>query len=136
MLALALMASGASLSPVAAQAASGGRGLPELQKVTDVPAASTTPKGPAAPPDTTAKSELKAAPGVRWPAAASAEATVPKASASGRSVASAVAAGPSAKAGSLPVRLALGNKAVAKGASVPAADAPAVTAKVSVHGQD
>ncbi|MFE4656516.1 polymorphic toxin-type HINT domain-containing protein [Streptomyces hydrogenans] len=138
MLALALMASGASLSPVAAQAASGGRGLPELQKVTDVPAASTTPKGPAAPPDTTAKSELKAAPGVRWPAAASAEATVPKASASGRSAAaaSAAAVGPSAKAGSLPVRLALGNKAVAKGASVPAADAPAVTAKVSVHGQD
>ncbi|MGY3850667.1 polymorphic toxin-type HINT domain-containing protein [Streptomyces hydrogenans] len=135
MLALALMASGASLSPVAAQAASGGRGLPELQKVTDVPAASTTPKGPAAPPDTTAKSELKAAPGVRWPAAASAEATVPKATA-GRSAASAVAAGPSAKAGSLPVRLALGNKAVAKGASAPAADAPAVTAKVSVHGQD
>ncbi|MEU3428496.1 polymorphic toxin-type HINT domain-containing protein [Streptomyces gardneri] len=126
---------------MAAQAAET-RGLPELQKVTDVPASPTTAKAPATPPDLSSKAALKAAPDVRWPAPATAEATVPKATAgqAARSSAAtrdkAAPVGPAARAGSLPVRLALGNKAVAKGAVAPAADAPAVTAKVSLHGQD
>lgn len=127
---------------MAAQAAQE-RDLPELQKVTDVPAAPTTAKGPTAPPDLTDKAALKAPPSVRWPAQGTAEVTVPKTPGAGQSARSAAAkrdaaaaVGPSARAGSLPVRLALGNKAVAKGAVAPAADAPAVTAKVSVHAQD
>lgn len=140
-LALALLASGASLTPLPAQAAEG-RGLAEVQKVTDVPAARTTAKGPAAAPDQTGKAELKAPPNVRWPAQGTAEATVPKATGSAQTTRgtaakqAAAAIGPSARAGSLPVRLAPGNKAVAKASAAPAADAPAVTAKVSVHGQD
>ncbi|MGW6391202.1 polymorphic toxin-type HINT domain-containing protein [Streptomyces sp. NPDC055103] len=130
---------------MAAQAAES-RGLPELQKVTDVPAAPTTTKAPATPPDLSSRAALKAAPDVRWPAPATAEATVPKAAA-GQSAGSAARGadtkrdkaapvGPSARAGSLPVRLALGDKTATKGAVAPAADAPALTAKVSVHGQD
>lgn len=44
-------------------------------------------------------------------------------------------AGLSAKAGSLPVRLAVGNSAVVKGARTPAVDAPELTARVSIHDQ-
>ncbi|WP_411074167.1 polymorphic toxin-type HINT domain-containing protein [Streptomyces sp. cmx-4-7] len=118
------------------------RALPELQKVTDVPAAPTTAEPPATPPDLSSRAALKKAPDVRWPAPATAEAAVPKATAAQAARAGAAtrnkaaAIGSAARAGSLPVRLALGNKAVAKGAVAPATDDPTVTAKVSVHGQD
>ncbi|MEU3604672.1 polymorphic toxin-type HINT domain-containing protein [Streptomyces sp. NPDC035033] len=44
-------------------------------------------------------------------------------------------AGPSARAGSLPVRVAFGDKGAVKGAVAPKADSPAVTAKISLHSQ-
>ncbi|MFH8725393.1 polymorphic toxin-type HINT domain-containing protein [Streptomyces termitum] len=112
--------------------------LPELQKLTDVPAA-PNPAGAAAAFSAPAATGGPAkAPDVRWPAAATAETTVPRA-ATGRSAAGKGAADPaepSARAGTLPVRLALGRTAAVKGATAPAADAPALTAKVSLHGQE
>ncbi|MFF0472251.1 polymorphic toxin-type HINT domain-containing protein [Streptomyces sp. NPDC004284] len=128
---------------MAAQTA-GGKGLPELQKVTDVPAAPATSKPPTAPQDQSSRAALKTAPSVKWPAPATAEATVPAGDQTARSALrvatgqqdKAAPVGPSARAGSLPVRLAAGNAAVTKGATAPAAGAPAVTAKVSVHGEE
>ncbi|MFE5515044.1 polymorphic toxin-type HINT domain-containing protein [Streptomyces sp. NPDC056529] len=130
---------------MAAQAA-GVKGLPDLQKVTDVPASPKTSKPPAAPRDRSTPAALRAAPHVTWPAPATAEATVPRPTADQKDRAAlrtattaqdeAAPVGPSARVGTLPVRLAAGNAAVVKGATAPTSEAPAVKAKVSVHGQD
>ncbi|MFF8598621.1 polymorphic toxin-type HINT domain-containing protein [Streptomyces sp. NPDC015232] len=124
---------------------SAGTGLPEVQKVTDVPAAaSEQPKPLAAPQDQSSRAALKAPPNVKWPAPATARTTVPKATQSARSALrvatgqqdEAAPVGASARAGNLPVRLAVGNAAVAKGTAAPAADAPDLAAEVSVLGQE
>ncbi|MFC8504971.1 polymorphic toxin-type HINT domain-containing protein [Streptomyces sp. NPDC057411] len=78
-----------------------------------------------------------------WPTAATAQVTVPrpttglvartKAQEAKSRRDEAVPAGPSARAGTLPVRLAVGNPLVAKGTRTPAIDAPQLRAKVSVR---
>ncbi|MFD9799897.1 polymorphic toxin-type HINT domain-containing protein [Streptomyces sp. NPDC059071] len=80
-----------------------------------------------------------------WPKPATAQVTVPRPTSglAARKTRDALAqqneaapAGPAARAGTLPVRLAVGDPAVAKGARTPGVDAPELTAKVSVHDQD
>ncbi|MFJ6246261.1 MULTISPECIES: polymorphic toxin-type HINT domain-containing protein [unclassified Streptomyces] len=129
---------------MAAQAAEA-KGLPGVQQVTDVPAAPRVFKRAATPRDQSTPAALKAAPPVTWPAPATAEVTVPRPAADQKAHTAlraaagpgrAASVGPSVRAGGLPVRLAAGNAAVARGSAAPAADAPAVTARVSVHGRE